>query len=81
LTYVCLLEVAHDGVDRVVPGSEASQQDALEVEFEDRFGDVDKELVRGGDVSDGRAGLHFHFLCPGQQVRGVLHLQGKQEGR
>ena len=37
VSYVGLLEVAHDGVDRVdrvVPGPEAGQEDAMEVKLE-----------------------------------------------
>ncbi len=46
--YLCVLEEEHNRVDRIIPSSEARQENPVEVELEDGEGNMDKEFVSGG---------------------------------
>ncbi len=86
ISYICFLEEHHDGMHRVIPALDASHEDTVKVELEDGLGNLYKQFVRGGDVRQDGAGLHFNFLCLGQQICGVLHLiqnkhRNKKDGR
>ncbi len=86
ISYICFLEEHHDGMHRVIPALDASHEDTVEVELEDGLGNLYEQFVRGGDVRQDGAGLHFNFLCLGQQICGVLHLiqnkhSNKKDGR